>query len=198
MDAYLIGAERGVRVVKWCRELGVRHWSVFGTSCENMLKRPQEQVEALYCGILRFCEEAFRLPGVTLHIFGNIAEIPISLPGRTGFLELHHASRTDGDLVVHVGLNYAGSVDVMKSMVAAWQAGRNDFGVPDGLILSAGVPNVDLLIRTGGHQRLSGFIPLHLQYAELWFEECLWADLTDEALHRAFRWYAEQDRTFGE
>jgi undecaprenyl diphosphate synthase len=70
--------------------------------------------------------------------------------------------------------------------------------VPERHLLSAGVPAVDLVVRTGGQRRLSGFLPLQTAYAELWFTDALWSELTREAFHGALAWYAGQERRLGE
>jgi len=63
--------------------------------------------------------------------------------------------------------------------------------------LIAGVPPIDLVIRTGGMRRLSGFFPLQTTYAELYFTDLLWPEFSREELKKALEWYEAQKRNFG-
>jgi undecaprenyl diphosphate synthase len=62
---------------------------------------------------------------------------------------------------------------------------------------TAGMPDVDLLIRTGGEQRISNFLLWQVAYAELYFTECLWPEFGGKELGRALEWYEQRARRFG-
>lgn len=200
-DAYLLGAAKGVEVVGWCRELGVKHWTGFASSHENILKRAPEEFLPFFSGGLQFCREMAKIPSITLHIFGDIAGISAAIPSdwKDEVLELQRQGRPEGEFVVHVGINYSATADLVA---LANNARRNHedimaVGLND-LLLSAGIPDVELLVRPGGKRRLSGFLPYQLRYAEFYFLRGLWADFSRADFDRALKWFARQDRNFGE
>jgi short-chain Z-isoprenyl diphosphate synthase len=199
-DAYLLAARRAIEVVGWCRDLGVAHVSAFGVSQENIALRPANEVEVLHDALLRFCDDVIALPDVHLHVFGDIDGLARDLTAAPRLLTL--GQRTDtgpARLVVHVGVNYSAQAEV-SHVLRAVQAHGTDAVVlnPTRYLLSAGVPPVDLVVRTGGQQRLSGFLPLQTAYAELWFSETLWPDITRPEFEHALAWYGRQERRMGE
>jgi undecaprenyl diphosphate synthase len=200
-DTYLIGAQKGLEIIGWCREVGVKHWTGFGASHENVLKRPQEQIVAMFGGALKLCQEITKIQGLKLHVFGDIAGINASFPPswKEEFLEFQRQGQLEGEFVVHVGVNYSASAD-LRTLASNARRNTKDImavGLHD-MLMSAGVPDVELLIRTGGRQRLSGFLPHQLGYAELYFLPVLWSEFSREDLNHALEWFAEQDRNFGE
>ena len=200
-DTYLIGAQKGLEIIGWCREVGVKHWTGFGASHENILRRPQEQIVGMFGGALKLCRDIAKTQGLTLHVFGDIAGINASFPPgwKEEFLEFQRQGQPEGEFVVHVGVNYSASAD-LRTLVSNARRNAKDImavGLHD-MLMSAGVPDVELLIRTGGRQRLSGFLPHQLRYAELYFLPALWSDFSRKDLDNALGWFAEQDRNFGE
>ncbi len=200
-DTYLVGAKKGLEVIGWCRELGVKHWTGFGASHENILKRSHEYMIPFFGGTLQLCLDVAKIPGVTLHIFGDIVGISNAIPSdyKREFLKLQRQGRPEGKFVVHVGINYSASADLRAFAGNARRTTQDvmSVGLHD-LLMSAGVPDVDLLVRTGGKQRLSGFLTYQLRYSELYFLPELWSDFSRANFDRALEWYAEQDRNFGE
>jgi len=96
-------------------------------------------------------------------------------------------------------VNYSAHAEVAAILAAVRVHGLDvvapsphEFGV------SAGLPPIDLVIRTGGQQRLSGFLPLQTAYAELWFTDILWPEFERPEFLDALAWYARQERRFGE
>jgi len=89
--------------------------------------------------------------------------------------------------------------------VKKWQAANpslpleelNEDGLAESLSTS-GVPDVDLLIRTGGEQRISNFLLWQSAYAELYFTDALWPDFDDKEFDKALAWYAQRTRRFGQ
>jgi short-chain Z-isoprenyl diphosphate synthase len=199
-EAYLVAARKAVDVVGWCVDLGVEHLSAFGVSQENIALRPRDDVEVLHDALLQFCEDVRALPDARLHLFGDVDGLPRDLAATPRLRAL--AERTDtgpARLVVHVGINYSARAEVTHVLMAARAHGVDAVAAtPDAHLLSAGVPTVDLVVRTGGQQRLSGFLPFQAAYAELWFTETLWPEITRPELERALAWFGRQERRMGE
>jgi undecaprenyl diphosphate synthase len=102
-----------------------------------------------------------------------------------------------------VAANYGGQWDVVQA-VKNWQVAHPEANVSQLTqaqlaqhLSTAGVPDVDLLIRTGGEQRISNFLLWQAAYSELYFTECLWPDFDGKELDKALAWYAQRMRRFG-
>jgi undecaprenyl diphosphate synthase len=199
-EGYLRAADKAVEVMRWCLGAGVAHVSAFGVSQENIALRMRDELCSLHAALLRFCDAIRHLPGIGLHLFGDAPALPSFVPGRERFIRMAAAGAGDGaKLVVHVGINYSAQSEVGSVLRAVAERGLHDVArAPGEYILSAGLPPVDLVIRTGGQRRLSGFLPLQTAYAELWFTDTLWPAFTREELADALEWYARQERHFGE
>jgi len=199
-DGYLRAAEKAVDLVRWCVGVGVAHVSAFGVSQENIALRPRDEVRSLHVALLHFCDAIERLPGIGLHLFGDAAALSAYVPGRDRFIGMAGRGTSAGArLVVHVGINYSAHAEVGSVLRAVAVRGLEAVArAPEEFSLSAGLPPVDLVIRTGGQRRLSGFLPFHTAYAELWFTDTLWPSFTRDEFDDALEWYARQERHFGE
>jgi short-chain Z-isoprenyl diphosphate synthase len=199
--AYLAAATKALEVVSWCLDAGVRHLSAFGVSQENIARRPHEEIIWLHEALLSFCRGVRQMPRVGLHLFGEAATLPAFVPARAELARFQRSpSTTSGArLVAHVGVNYSGQAEFAAVIRAIREHGLDAVAAsPEAFILSSGLPRVDLVIRTAGEQRLSGFLPFQTAYAELWFTPTFWPELGRDEFDRALAWYARQDRRFGE
>jgi short-chain Z-isoprenyl diphosphate synthase len=198
-EAYLLSAGRALEAIAWCRDAGIAHVSAFGVSQENIARRSRGDLRALHAAVVDVCERVARLPDTGLHLFGDAAALSMDVPGRDELIRLQRNADPAGSFVVHVGVNYSGRAELAAVLRATRQRGLELIdGAPERVLLSANVPAVDLMVRTGGQQRLSGFLPLQTAYAELWFTDTLWPDLTHDEFRSALAWYARQERHFGE
>src|SRR5262249_5067203 len=166
---YLRAADKAVDVIRWCAGAGVAHVSAFGVSQENIALRPRDQVCSLHAALLHLCDGIESLPGIGLHLFGDAVALPEYVPGRERFIGMAgRGTSASARLVVHVGINYSAHAEVWSVLRAVADRGLAAVArAPEEFILSAGLPAVDLVIRTGGQRRLSGFLPFHVAYAEL-------------------------------
>src|SRR5262249_10201600 len=167
----------------------------FGSSVDNLTHRPPEDGRTIRAALDWFCHEARAVPGVSLAVFGE----PEGSAGLVTDRDRTPKGPASGHLVVHVARWYSGRRD-LAAVAAAVPPGAAERGVrePDGSLPPAAPPPVDLLLRTGGQRRLSGFLPLQTAYAELYFLDTLWADLTADEFRGVLRWFAAQERRFGE
>jgi undecaprenyl pyrophosphate synthase len=194
-DAYMAGARMALQVVHWCLHAGIEHLSGFGSSVDNLMHRPPEDRRAIRDAVDWFCSETRTVPGAALAIFGEPEANAGPVTGANPRREAPESAR----LVVHVARWYSGRRDLAEIAAAVPQCGvETVVREPERFLLSAAIPPVDLLIRTGGQRRLSGFLPLQMAYAELYFLDTLWAELTAEQFRGALGWFAAQERRFGE
>lgn len=196
-EGYMIGLDKIVETVSWLRDKGVRHVTGWAASHENVLQRPRAELMGVFAAVNKFLDGLLEIPGVGIHIFGDLDSLPDWVPGRSRLLEMRHGHE-EGEMTVHLALNYSGSDETGVLMAAVAEHGLEAVAAhPEDYLLSRGVPPIDLLVRTGGQQRLSGFLPFQAGYAELWFLNKLWPELSTEDMEEAFAWYATQQRNFG-
>jgi undecaprenyl diphosphate synthase len=198
-DGYRAGVRTGLDVVRWCLEAGVAHVSAFGSSQENLAHRSLEQVMAIHEAVRALCAEAADIPGVVVHVFGAPERLPASVPDRAELIRLAHLAPRGGRLVLHVGVGYSATDELLALADAVRRLGVEAMEQDPHRVLScASVPPVDLVIRTGARSRLSGFLPLQSARAELYFLPTLWPALTHDDFADVLARYAVHDRRPGE
>jgi undecaprenyl pyrophosphate synthase len=121
---------------------------------------------------------------IRVRLVGDLSLVSEAARREGAALEEHTASYDGGSL--HLGVCYSGEWE--RNIIASGTASPS---------LAARVPPIDLVIRTGGMKRLSGFFPLQTSYAELYFTETLWPEFTREELKKALEWFELQKRNFG-
>lgn len=199
-QAYAAAADKALEVVPWCHDAGVRHLSAFALSQENVAMRPPSEVAAILPALLSFCRGVRELDYARLELFGERAGLLSALPDWSALFDFEGGPLgNEAALTVHIGVNYSGQGEFLTLA----QRAR---AVPDeaennsvlGLMPSGKVPALDLVIRSGGQQRLSGFLPFQAAYAELWFTPTLWPDFARSDFDTALEWYSHQERRLGE
>ena len=198
----LVGHKQGVeslrRCVRACRERGVRVLTVFAFSSENW-NRPQDEVSGLMeLMAMALAREVPQLAkeGVRLHFVGE--RVGLSDKVRAGLAQSEDATAHNTALVLNVCFNYGGRWDIAQAAAALAQRGEPITEAALGRAMAlAHVPDPDLLIRTGGEQRISNFLLWQCAYSELYFSDRLWPDFDEAALDEAMAAFAERERRFG-
>ena len=196
------GHRRGMaalkRLTEAARKAGIRHLTVFAFSSENW-KRPADEVNALMRffvdGLTREAEPLSEA-GIRLHVVGDTTVFSPELQAAIRTAE----QMTEGAqaMTLNICANYGGRWDVVD---AVNRLVRDDKPVTvetvtDAVSMQWAGP-VDLMIRTGGEQRISNFLLWQLAYAELWFTEVLWPDFSEADFNEALTWFAGRERRFG-
>ena len=195
----------GVRdLVACCARKGIQYLTLFAFSTENW-KRPADEVSTLMGLFVQYLEkemDALAAAGVRLKVIGDVAGFPVELQNRIRAAEA--ATRSNQAITLTVAANYGGQWDVVQA-VKNWQAANIGVDVASLTqeqlaqhLSTAGMPDVDLLIRTGGEQRISNFLLWQAAYAELYFTDALWPEFNETELNKALHWYATRERRFGE
>jgi undecaprenyl diphosphate synthase len=197
------GAAGVKALVEHCAKLGVQYLTLFAFSTENW-KRPADEVSTLMGLFVQYLEKemgALAAAGVRLKVIGDVAGFAPELQTRIHAAEA--ATQTNQAITLCVAANYGGQWDVVQA-VKSWQAANPGANVSqltqDQLaqhLSTAGMPDPDLLIRTGGEQRISNFLLWQAAYAELYFTEALWPEFDEAELNKALHWYASRERRFG-
>jgi undecaprenyl diphosphate synthase len=196
------GHKKGMDVlracVRHCGERGVKVLTVFAFSSENW-NRPAEEVsglmELLAVALSREVPH-LKAEGVQIHFVGDRSALSEKV--RAGLLQAESATAGNSRLVFNVCFNYGGRWDVAQA--AAKLAGQGEAITEQslhGAMALAHVPDPDLVIRTGGEQRLSNFLLWQAAYAELYFTDKLWPEFDEAQFDAALADYAARERRFG-
>jgi len=195
------GYERFLEVSEHAFERGLKVLSVFAFSTENW-KRSEEEVGYLMGLLKKAVTESFnRLAdkGVKILISGRIDELPDGLAKEVR--EVMEKTKDNEKGICHIALNYGGRpeiLDAAKQMLKDCvdpEAVTED--VFDQYLYQPGLPNIDMIIRTSGEQRTSGFFPWQGAYAEYLFVEKHWPDFGPEDLDAAIQEFQNRNRRFG-
>jgi undecaprenyl diphosphate synthase len=198
------GAAGVKALVEHCAKLGVKYLTLFAFSTENW-NRPADEVSTLMGLFVQYLEKemgALAAAGVRLKVIGDVAGFAPELQTRIHAAE--KATQNNQAITLVVAANYGGQWDVVQA-VKNWQAAHPNADASQLTqeqlaqhLSTAGMPEVDLLIRTGGEQRISNFLLWQAAYAELYFTDTLWPEFDEAQLNQALHWYATRDRRFGQ
>jgi len=203
------GHRAGVKSVREAVETaarrGVSFLSVFAFSSENWRRPPDEvsKLMALFLEALQREVDDLHRNNVRLRFIGARQQLQPELVKRIEAAEAR--TRGNDGLTLIVAAAYGGRWDLVR---AAKALARNvkegvlscddiDEGSLAGELELAGIPDPDLLIRTGGEQRISNFLLWNLAYAELWFTDCLWPDFREQQFDEALEYFASRQRRYG-
>ena len=175
----------------------------FAFSTENW-KRPQAEIAGLMKLLDRYLKDWFteeRAAHTRLTFLGDTDAFPAEMQGM-----ISAAQKTGMDIQYHlnIALNYGGRADIAHAATKIVEE-RIRRGDPSPVteeeiakaLFTASMPDVDLLIRTGGEMRISNFLLWQSAYAELYFTDTLWPDFDSDELDRAIAWYQSRKRRFG-
>ncbi len=206
----VVGHRAGVRsvreVVRLCREAGVEALTLFAFSSENW-RRPEREVALLmrlFITVLRREVKLLKKNNVRLKVIGDITMFEPKLQQR--IREAEALTAGCNGLALNVAANYGGRWDMVQACRQAatrLQQGECtldeiDETMVQGMLCLSDLPEVDLLIRTGGEQRISNFLLWQCAYSELFFSEVLWPDFGDAAFAEAIEAFASRQRRFGQ
>jgi undecaprenyl diphosphate synthase len=193
------------RIVEECVHRNVRYLTLFAFSSENWLRPPDEvgMLMSLFLDALGREVADLHRNQVRLEFIGDRGLLGTALEGRMQNAEQLTAGNPGLRLIV--ALAYGGRWDIVQACralaadVASGTLNAADIGekqIADRLAL-AGIPDPDLLIRTGGERRMSNFLLWNLAYTELYFSDQLWPEFSAAHLDAAFDYFAQRERRFG-
>ena len=192
----------------------VKYATIYGFSSENW-SRPQDEINGIW-KVIEETSDSIRSwalrENLQVRILGDLEDdrIPHSL--RTSLTKLeadtksHCENFTIGEpLTLCIAINYGGRNDILNASIKLAQLIADGHITEDevnhdtfsNLLCTAGVPDPDLVIRTGGDRRISNFLIWNCAYAELYFTDVLWPDFDENELDTAMSWFQSRDRRFG-
>jgi undecaprenyl diphosphate synthase len=201
LEGHAAGVEAIREILRHAVRRGVRVMTLYAFSRENWA-RSDDEVTGLFQlleGAIRSETDELRRQGVHVRLLGRLDELPDETRRSIG--EALDAT-ADGDrLILNIAFNYAGRtelVDAVRRLVAQGVAPESiDEGTIGMALYTAGLPDPDLMIRTGGEQRLSNFLIWQSAYAEFYFCDALWPDFGPDTFDEALLEFARRHRRFG-
>jgi len=203
IEGHRAGSQAVREVTEASARMGIKYLTLYAFSKENW-KRPRQEVLRLW-GLLR---EYLKNEGrdlrendLRLKVIGDRAGIP-ALALRE-LEKTEKATAANGRMTLVLALNYGGRAEIVEAARRILQSGRVrprdlDEELFGSFLLTAGLPDPDLLIRTSGELRVSNFLLWQIAYAEIWITPVLWPDFRREHLFRAVVDYQKRDRRFGD
>ena len=195
------GAETLKKIVKECNKIGVKYITVYAFSTENW-KRPKEEVDflmQLLLSYLRDAEKTLAGENVVIKAIGSRKELSNEIQEQ--IIKTEEFTKNNTGIVMNIALNYGGREELIHAVKGLIKDGVDPDSISEEDISSrlytAGQPDIDLLIRTSGEQRLSNFLLWQNSYSEMWFTDVLWPDFSKKDLYKAILDFQNRGRRYG-
>lgn len=194
------GAKTLINLCKTIRDkYKVNHLTVYAFSSENNSREEDElkQLFSLLDEYLNSDIKTLQKENINVKIFGDFSIFQTSTQEKIH--EINNMKMESYSYTLNIALNYGGRQEICHAFNKILQSGKKQVSqeeISQNLYIS-NLPDVDLLIRTGGTQRLSNFIIWHAIYAELYFTQILWPNFNEKELQKAIEFYNCQQRNFG-
>ena len=205
VQGHKAGMESLREIVRHSSELGVKYLTVYAFSTENW-KRPVEEVSGIFKLVVVYVKSEIKelnANNVRVNVIGDWSAVP-----KESAEAIQYALDTTKDntgLVFNIALNYGGRAEILRAaklLAEDLKEGRIslDEATEDSIsqrLYTAGMPDPELIIRTGGEQRLSNFLTWQSAYSELVVTPVYWPDFSPEEYDKAIIEYQSRDRRFG-
>ncbi|WP_300408085.1 isoprenyl transferase [Lagierella sp.] len=195
------GMKRVVDIVEASSNLGIKYLSLYAFSTENW-KRPKEEVSALMDLLIIYVESQLQRlmnNNVIVKTMGDISALPVK--SKQAIERACEKTKENTGMVLNLGLNYGSRSEIVRAVEKLINSPKQMHELTEDsfkeLLYTKSQPDLDLLIRPGGEQRLSNFMLYQIAYAELYFTNCLWPDFTAEELYKAIYDFQGRNRRFG-
>lgn len=188
------GVESVRAVTEACVEYGVRYLSLFAFSEENW-GRSASEVEALMALMVKAMQKElhyFTENNVRFMVLGNRKRLSSAM--NAAIDKIMDITAKNDALTMILFISYSGKWDISQAAERMAKAGATDI---EPFLITSGIPDPDLIIRTSGEKRLSNFLLWQAAYAEFVFVDELWPDFRKESFRKALEEYASRDRRFG-
>jgi len=201
LNGHQVGAENMHRMVEYLNEYPIKYVTLYGFSTENW-SRPEEEVTGLFRILVEFIEKTaseIHQKGVKLRHLGRLDALPEDL-----HLAINRAvelTKNNSRMTLSVAFNYGGRAEILDAVSHLIAEGISPQNINEELfdryLYTAGLPSVDLLIRTGDELRFSNFLIWQTAYSEYYLTKVLWPDFGKKDIDKALTSYIQRKRRFG-
>ncbi|MDO5560520.1 MAG: isoprenyl transferase [Oscillospiraceae bacterium] len=198
------GAKTFKKIVRYCRDIGIRCISFYAFSTENW-KRPDDEVHAIMNLFRQYIDECrqYFLEETRIVFLGDKSVLADDL--RQKMIDIENDTKDYHEMTLLLAINYGGRDEIVHAAkTAALKVKSGEISADDitedlfsRYLYTADYPDVDLLIRPSGEMRLSNYLIWQCAYSEFYFSDVLWPDFTPDELKKALVEYAGRSRRFG-
>lgn len=192
------GAKKVREITEYASKMGVKYLSLYAFSTENW-NRPKTEVALLMKLLSSFLKSevaSLKANNIRFHVIGDISKLSASL--QKEIMKAKIATQTCTGLTQVLAINYGSHDEILRAINKSLHVkGEITKEILEAHLDTAGIPPVDLLIRTGGDYRLSNFLLWQAAYAELFFTKTLWPEFSVGELETIVSEYEQTERRFG-
>jgi len=198
LDGHKKGYETLKECLKWAKEKGIQYITVYAFSTENW-NRAKEEVSYLMnllSSAITSELDSLREENIKFKMIGKIEMFSQDL--QDGIKKLEEDTKNNSGPTLVAALSYGGRAEIIEATNKAIKEGQkiNEESFSS-LLWTEGIPDPEILIRTGGEKRLSGFLPWQGVYSELFFVDTFWPDFSKEEFEKILKEYSLIDRRKG-
>jgi undecaprenyl diphosphate synthase len=205
VEGHRAGAEAVRDTVEACAELGIEVLTLYAFSAENW-RRPISEVMTLMSMLVEYLQKELKTleeNDIRLMTIGRTQELP--LPAQEALKYAINKTKNNQGLILNLALNYGGQIEILDAVSRIIQDIENkklshkelSVSVFNRYLYTAGLPDLDLMIRTSGEMRVSNFLLWQLAYAEIYVTPVLWPDFRRQHLYEALLDFQRRERRFG-
>jgi len=201
LEGHQAGAQNIRPITKCLNQHHIEYVTLYGFSTENW-NRPEDEVAGLFNlfeeSINKYVSELHE-NGIKLRHLGHLEELPQSL--QLAINKAIELTKNNTKMTLNFALNYGGRLEILDAVRHIIAEGIQIQDIDEKLfnnyLYTAGLPDIDLLIRTGGEFRISNFLIWQAVYSEYYFTEVLWPDFNQKEVEKALLAYSQRQRRFG-
>jgi undecaprenyl diphosphate synthase len=201
-EGYYTGIMKLVDSAIWAKELGIKVITSWALSKENLQNRSSLELNTLYKLYIKVAlDKKIRRTiddnGIRIKIVGELNLLPKNV--REALKDLESHTSKNSDIIANILFCYSGNDDILYALrkSSRMKNFKDDESSFRNNLISKDIPDLDLIIRTSGEMRLSGFLPLQSTYAELYFTDKYWPEVQKKDLEDAVKEFARRKRRFG-
>lgn len=201
LKGHMEGMKSVRSTVKYLGNHQLKYLTIYGFSTENWNRVPGE-VEGLFrlfMDVLNKESPELKERGVRLRHLGHLDELPPDV--QLAINSAVELTKNNTGMTLNLGVNYGGRTEILDAVRRLIDEGISSQQIDEKLfsrhLYTAGMPDIDFLIRTGGEVRLSNFLIWQTAYSEYYFTPTLWPDFDNKELEKALEFYSQRQRRFG-
>ncbi len=194
---HLNGVKTVKKIVKSSIKLRIPVLTFYVFSTENW-KRPQSEINFLFKLIINYFKKELNnvvSNGIKINIIGQINKLPLKI--RSKLKEVVKLTKKNKKIIVNLAINYGSKIEIVNALKKSKNKNKISVNSLHKNLYTNNLPDPDVLIRTGGHKRLSNFMLWQLAYAEIYFLEKLWPDFNEQDLKKVINNFKKVKRNFG-
>lgn len=195
------GAKNVKRILKAAQKIKLQYLTLWALSTENLKERSPKELKHLFSLFEKLTDEldASEKNNLRIKIIGDISKLPDSTQKKLNAVVEKTKKHTG--LTLNLAINYGGRDELIRAIRKIINSGIFAEKITEEVVNqnldTTNMPEPELFIRTGGNQRLSGYLPWQSTYAEIYFTKIQWPAFSEKDLGEAIAWYNEQKRNHG-